>query len=461
MPPTFTTGQKLGPYLLLDHLGSGGLGEVWKARDTRLNRVIALKFIRPSRPGSSPVTELLREARAASGLNHPNIVIIYDVGEAGETTYLAMEYVPGETLRAVLQRGTPELPEALEIAGQVAEGLAAAHQEGIIHRDLKPENVMVRTDGVVKLLDFGLAKVLPWAQAASVGATAGASATETGQVIGTITYMSPEQARGQGVTPASDVFSFGIVLYELLSGQHPFRAPTNLDTLSAILTREPEPVASHRAGIPPPVAELVGRALKKEPTERFQNMADLAGSLRRARFAPALPAAGAPAPSVRHKPRWMQTLGVALLAVLLSVSAWFFWPHGGSASSGSAVRSMAVMNLQAEAGASETDIVRALPEDLGAALTRSGFQVVSHQSVAALGEIAGARVAGQQLGVDGVIEGSVRRAGSRLRIHLELVNSKTGFQVWSGNLVLESQDDVLAQDKLDELAGQIRKALSR
>jgi serine/threonine protein kinase len=177
--------------VLLERLGAGGIGEVWKARDRRLNRVVALKFIFAERQGSSTSRDLLREARAASALNHPNIITIFEIGESAGATYLAMEYVQGETLRTRLG-STPLTPaEAAEIARQVSEGLAAAHREGILHRDLKPENIMIRADGIVKIVDFGLAKVMPWAKddAGNEGATLSV-ATQSGQLLGTFTYMS-------------------------------------------------------------------------------------------------------------------------------------------------------------------------------------------------------------------------------------------------------------------------------
>ena len=229
---TLAPEQKIGNYLLLKKLGAGGIGEVWKARDRTLNRVVALKFIFTERQGSTPARDLLKEARAASALNHPNIVTVFEVGETEDWAYLAMEFVEGETLRARMERSAVPLDEALEIAGQALSGLAAAHRAGVLHRDLKPENIMIRGDGYVKLLDFGLAKVLPWARGEQTADSAALGVpTETGQIVGTFTYMSPEQARGLTVVPASDVFSFGIVLYELFTREHPFRGPTVMDTL--------------------------------------------------------------------------------------------------------------------------------------------------------------------------------------------------------------------------------------
>jgi serine/threonine protein kinase len=214
------------------------LGEVWKARDQVLNRVVAMKFVTAAGE-SGGSRELLKEARAASALNHPNIVTVYEVGESPQGAYMTMEVVEGETLRAKMKRGDLAPSDILDIASQVAEGLAVAHAHGIVHRDLKPENIMIRADGYVKVLDFGLAKRLPWAQADAGGSATASVGTVTGHLAGTFSYMSPEQARAQEVGPASDVFSFGIILYEMLTGSHPFRADSVMDTLHNIVSGEP------------------------------------------------------------------------------------------------------------------------------------------------------------------------------------------------------------------------------
>ncbi len=458
MSDTLTSGDKLGAYVLIEQLGTGGLGEVWKARDTRLNRMVALKFLARER-AAPQVDELLREARAASALNHPNIVTIFEVGETASARYLAMEFVPGETLRQRMKRGAAPIEEALDISSQVAEGLSAAHREGIVHRDLKPENIMIRVDGLVKLLDFGLAKVLPWAQTSEASAAATASATTTGQIVGTLTYMSPEQARGQPVTPASDVFAFGIILFELLAGEHPFRAATTLDTLTAILTREPEPVSSRRAEVPPAVEQVVSRSLEKEPSRRFASIEEVSKQLRQARMA-SVPGA-APA-AARHKPRWMQAVGAILLALLLTAALWGLRPWLLGGKSQQAIRAVAVMPLKTEASeAQAATAARALPEDLGAALSRTGFQVASYQSAQMLSEMGNSRAAGRQLGVDAVLEGTVRQLGNRLRLHLELIDARTGFQAWSGTYALEPGDDVLNGERASQIAGDIRATLDK
>jgi serine/threonine protein kinase len=455
-----TGGQKIGPYTLLERLGAGGIGEVWKARDSRLNRVVAIKFITAARQGSSPAAELLREARAASALNHPNIITIFDVGESEAGTYLAMEFVPGETLRARLNRPPIPMEEGLGIAEQVVGGLAAAHREGIIHRDLKPENIMLRVDGLVKVLDFGLAKVLPWAQPQTAGGasvTAGSQATETGQLVGTFTYMSPEQARGGSVTPASDVFSFGIILYEVLAGEHPFKQTTVIDTLTAILSREPPPVSARDAAVPEQISGVVELALRKEVSGRPRSAVELSDELKRARAALA-----APPPAVHYMPRWMRAIGVALIAGLLTMGSWFL---GSSTTRPGAppLRSIAVMTFRAEAGDDAASaLAQALSEELGAAVSRTGFQVAARRSVLELAGPADPRVVGAQLGVDAVLEGSVRSYRDKVKVHVELISTRTGFQMWGDTITADIEDPMGGeQQAAGEIAKRLRSSFSR
>jgi len=451
--------QRIGVYVLLERLGSGGLGEVWKARDPRLNRIVALKFLSVQRPQDALGRELLHEARAASALNHANIVTIFEIGESEGATYLAMEFVEGETLRARLGRPPVPLDEALDIAVQMALGLAAAHRRGLVHRDLKPENVVLRADGCVKLVDFGLAKQLPWSETSTTDSVPSA-ATETGQLVGTFTYMSPEQARGQRVTPASDIFSFGIVLYEMLAGEHPFRAPTPMDTLSAILHQEPQPVSARS---PAALAEVVTRALEKEPSRRYPSAIELAEALKSVRTA----SAALPAPSVvRPKARWMQVVGALLLGALLGVSVWLVrpqeWLRGGSATEVVQVQSLAVMDFQAPGEDSTASfLAQSLAEDLSAALGGTGLRVAARSALPTAGA-ADPRELGAQLGVDAVLTGTVRSLGTQLRIHLELVNTRTGFQIWSTSTTVESADLLASEQRVaEDLAGQLRDALAR
>ena len=253
-------GDRLGPYEVQALLGVGGMGEVYRGRDTRLGRDVALKVISPKRVEDASLRRRFElEARAASVLNHPSIVTVYDVGETGGVSWIAMEWVEGRTLRQVLGPGPLAVRDALSLARQIAEGLAAAHAKGVVHRDLKPENVMVTAEGRAKILDFGLARLA--AEDAPQEAMSGLEtmevppdATRAGTILGTVGYMSPEQAAGRPVDFRSDQFSFGLILYEMLAGRRAFARPTAPETLAAIIREDPAPLASLRTGIPKALA---------------------------------------------------------------------------------------------------------------------------------------------------------------------------------------------------------------
>jgi len=268
------TGRTLGNYQILDPLGSGGMGEVFKARDTRLNRFVAIKVLRNDLiADASRRQRFIQEAQSASALNHPNIVTIYDIFQHEGIDCLVMEYIAGKTLYALIPRQGMRLNEALRIAAQVAEGLAKAHSAGIVHRDIKPSNVMVPFDGPVKILDFGLAKLSePELTDADATRTAG-PVTEAGAVMGTVSYMSPEQAQGRPVDSRSDVFSFGSLLYEMLTGRRAFQHDSAVGTLAAILHSDPVRPAS--PGVPRALVRLLFRCLQKNPEDRWQNMSDV------------------------------------------------------------------------------------------------------------------------------------------------------------------------------------------
>ncbi len=277
---TISAGSRLGPYEILAPLGTGGMGEVYRAKDPRLARDVAIKVLPEDLAQSSDrLARFEQEARAASGLNHPNIITIYDIGRAESASYISMELVDGKTLRETLASGPLPVRKLLPIAAQVADGLAKAHGAGIVHRDLKPENVMISKDGFVKILDFGLAKLAaPPSQEGSHLPTA-SPATEPGVVLGTVGYMSPEQAAGQSVDFRADQFSLGSMLYEMASGRRAFQKTTTVETLTAILREEPKPLAELSPELPAPLAWIVERCLAKDPDDRYASTRDLAREL--------------------------------------------------------------------------------------------------------------------------------------------------------------------------------------
>jgi Tol biopolymer transport system component len=273
-----TAGDKLGPYALIAPIGAGGMGEVWRARDTRLDRPVAIKIL-PEDLGNSPERRqrFEQEARAVAALNHPNIVAVYDVGSEGGRFYLVQELVEGETLRALIDRGELPLRKALDLAGQIVEGLSAAHHANIVHRDIKPENMMVTRGGRAKILDFGLAKQAPAFAAATPEATRSLALTQEGVTVGTVGYMSPEQVRGQAADTRSDIFSFGVLLHEMLSGMRGFQRATGADTFLAVL-KEELPELDEK--VPSGVRQVVAHCVEKDPANRFQSTSDLAFALR-------------------------------------------------------------------------------------------------------------------------------------------------------------------------------------
>jgi eukaryotic-like serine/threonine-protein kinase len=272
---------RLGPYEIIAPLGAGGMGEVYRARDTRLGRDVAIKVLSAGfAKDADRVRRFTIEAQATGALNHPNILAVYDVGTHDGAPYLVAELLEGETLRARMDEGRIPLTKALDLARQVASGLAAAHTKDITHRDIKPENLFVTTDGRAKILDFGLAKAsVSGADATADDPTRLNSATAAGMVLGTVGYMSPEQVRGDAADARSDIFSFGVVLYELLSGQRPFIGDTAVQTMNAILTEDPPEITTTTRALPPALERVVRHCLEKKPDERFQSARDLAFAL--------------------------------------------------------------------------------------------------------------------------------------------------------------------------------------
>ena len=275
-----SSGTKLGTYEILEPLGAGGMGEVYRARDSRLDRIVAIKILPV---GSSTNPERLQrfeqEARSASALNHPNIVTIYALGLEESTHFIAMELVEGKTLRELMVSGLLPVRKAIEIAAQVAEGLAKAHEAGITHRDLKPENLMLSDDGIAKILDFGVAKLAsPSGELSDTSATV-ACETRPGLIMGTVEYMSPEQAGGVRPDFRSDQFSLGLVLYEMVTGKRPFQRATAAETLVAILRDPLEPVGVANPDAPAPLCWAIERCLAKEPDKRYVSTRELAREL--------------------------------------------------------------------------------------------------------------------------------------------------------------------------------------
>jgi Tol biopolymer transport system component/predicted Ser/Thr protein kinase len=317
---TLSAGSRLGPYEILSPLGAGGMGEVYRAKDPRLGRDVAIKVL-PASFSNDPdrLRRFEHEARAAGLLNHPNITSVYDIGSADGAPYVVTELLEGETLRSRLSGGALSARKALDYAIQVARGLAAAHEKGIVHRDLKPENLFVTKDGRVKILDFGLAKLKqPEDESQKTDLATATVGTEPGVVLGTMGYMSPEQVRGKPADYRSDLFAFGAILYEMLSGQRAFRGDTAADTMSAILTKEPPDLSATNRDVHPGVDRIVRHCLEKNPEERFHSAHDLAFDLEALSGISTTSAAAVPSTAPRRRRRALVALAAAaaLAAVL-------------------------------------------------------------------------------------------------------------------------------------------------
>ena len=337
---TLEAGTRLGPYEIVSLLGKGGMGEVYKARDTRLEREVAIKVLRAEWSGDPRFKERLeREAKKISQLQHPNVCTLYDVGSQDGVDYLVMEYLHGETVESRLKKGPLPIPEVLKIGSQIAEAIEAAHRRGVVHRDLKPGNVILTETGA-KVLDFGLARdATPPGQAVDTQAgTFAAAITEEGSFAGTMPYMAPEQLEGRAADARADIWALGCVLYEMATGERPFRGATRASLVTAIMSAEPEPVSRKRSIAPERLDWVIKRCLAKDPERRWHSARDVAIELDAIAGQAAVaydssPAAVAPASPRRHGPPWLgarvpsqrrsRWLWAAAASAVLGASVWW------------------------------------------------------------------------------------------------------------------------------------------
>lgn len=433
-------GETVSHYKILERIGGGGMGVVYKAEDSRLGRKVALKFLPEETAADSDALERFRrEARAASALNHPGICTIFDIGEHAGQPFIVMELLEGETLKARIARAPMGQEEAVDAACQIGDALEAAHRRGVIHRDIKPANLFLTPEGRVKLLDFGLAKL----GRKKVGEAVGASAVETvartidelltspGTALGTIAYMSPEQARGEEVDVRSDIFSFGVVLYEMVTGQRAFPGSTSAVIFDAILNRQPPPLQAVNAALSAELGRIVQRAMEKDPATRYQTAAEMRGDLDRLRKElESGRATGVTQPSSRT-----------------------------GAATPAAAKSVAVLYFENLSGAREDEFFRdGMTEDIITELSKiRRLHVFQRATVLPYrGQPVTSVEVGRQLKADYVLAGSLRRAGNRLRITAQLVDARTDFPLWAERYDRELQDIFEVQD---EIARKIAEAL--
>ncbi|MBZ5589863.1 MAG: protein kinase [Acidobacteriia bacterium] len=429
-------GARLGPYEIIAPLGEGGMGEVYRARDTRLGREVAVKVL----PGefardADRLARFEREARAVAALSHPNILSIYDFSTVDRMAFAVTELLDGETLRHRLANGPLPARKAVDLGSQIAQGLAAAHEKGIVHRDLKPENIFVARDGRVKILDFGLARVGPTPSGGDgkTLTTPPEGVTGAGVILGTAGYMSPEQVRGLPADHRSDVFAFGCVLYEMLGGTRAFSGDTAVEAMTAILREDPPGLPLGPRKVPPALDRIVRRCLEKRPEERFQSARDLAFALETVSdVAPPVPEAA-----------------------------------------GDDVPSIAVLPFADMSSARDQDyFCEGIAEELIHALTKLPNLRVASRTASFMfkGKATDLASIAQQLRVSTILEGSVRKAGERLRVSVQLVKAADGFHLWSERYDRDLSDVFAIQDDITEkvilalrlvLGERERQALSR
>jgi serine/threonine protein kinase/tetratricopeptide (TPR) repeat protein len=450
-------GQTFGSYQILAKAGTGGMGEVYRAHDTRLGRDVALKILAGTyTQDQDRIRRFRQEATAASALNHPGILTIHEAGEEDGCQFIATEFVEGETVRQVLnQRGRLPLNEALGVAVQVAAALAAAHKAGIVHRDIKPENVMVRPDGYVKVLDFGIAKLTerPDARPDTDDMTRTLAQTRDGAILGTVAYMSPEQARGAAVDARSDIWSLGCLLYEMLAGRSPFAGPTTSDMLVGILDKEPAPLTAPPHDVPAECDWIITKTLRKNAGERYQKTDEFLTDVRRLQDKLALEShqqRALPPPPRPSRPS--SRMGAAMLAAVLiagAIATVWYWRPRPAPSSTTTARSLAVLPLKSldagdnYLGLGIADAVIRRTSQTGGMIVRPTSAIQRYMT-----EDLDALTAARQLSTDVVLEGSVQRSGDRLRVSVNLLRVVDGVSLWADSFDLRTTDIFEIQDRV-------------
>lgn len=436
-------GRTVSHYRITRQLGSGGMGIVYEAEDTQLGRHVAMKFLSAELQRDPSVLERFqREARAASALNHPGICTVHSIEQHEGQHFIVMELLEGQTLATRIGHQAMDLQEVLELGVQIADALESAHAKGIVHRDLKPVNLVLNARGQIKILDFGLAKIsalTDYSGAATHGSLLETAAprhdlTVAGMVLGTVHYMSPEQARGQLTDARTDLFSLGTVLYQMVTGELPFQGDTQAVVFDAILNRDPRPLAELSPALPAALGQIIGKALEKDRTLRYQTATDLKTDLLRLK-------------------RDLDS-GQRRAAELADSKGGSAGPSGRPAK-----RSVAVLYFQNLSGAKEDEYFRdGITEDIITELSKiQGLETFSRSTVLAYRDRpATTAQIGQQIGAAFVLEGSIRRAGERLRINTQLVDTQTDHPVWSERYDREMKDVFEVQD---EIARKIAEAL--
>jgi eukaryotic-like serine/threonine-protein kinase len=446
-------GARLGPYEIGVPIGAGGMGEVYTAHDARLHRTVAIKVLGGHMAGPDALQRFEQESRAASALNHPNILTIHDVGHEGDVVYFAMEWVDGRTLREMLAARRLPLRKALEIAHQVASGLAKAHAAGVVHRDLKPENVMVSADGFAKIVDFGLAKLVEGAASEAVTRAPG---TTPGLVMGSAGYMSPEQASGHEVDYRSDQFALGLLVYEMVTGVRPFARATTAQTLAATIEDDPEPIERRNPEVPAHLAAVVARCLAKDPGDRYESTRDLARDLKQI-IETSSRGHAAPGPAPPPRSRRVLLAAAALLVLLLAGAAAWVGRSGPPPPADPEPPIVAVQTFQnLSPDPAQAYFAAGMTEEIRGQLSKvRALRLLSRSVVEAYSGSDVSRMV-RELGVGGVVEGTVRIDGTRVRVSATLIDGATQQTLWSEQYDRELADVFAVQS---DVALRIARAL--
>jgi serine/threonine protein kinase/Tfp pilus assembly protein PilF len=465
-------GKLIGHYQIESLIGIGGMGEVYLARDERLGRKAALKLLPDNLTiDEAQLSRFKNEARSASALNHPNILTVYEIGAEGDRQFIATEFIEGVTLRASITCGRMKPHAALEIAAQVASALAAAHQAGVVHRDIKPENIMLRPDGYVKVLDFGIAKLTEHRPASDddKSETTAALQTRPGLVLGTARYMSPEQARGQKVDARSDIWSLGVVLYEMVGGRPPFRGETPSDCIAAILTMEPPPLSGVLPDVPLKLESILQKALRKNSDERYQTAREMLADLRILKSEleadSSLPPTKARAESIvgkikRHRRGVLLTLATALLAAA-AVAYSFFFVAPARLPNEKSIAVLPFENLSEDK--SNAYFADGIQDEILTRLSKiADLKVISRTSTQRykkthqkLSEIA------NQLGVANLLEGSVQKTHDQVRVTVQLISAANDSHLWAETFDRKLTDIFSVESEVAKaIADQLRAKLT-
>src|SRR5215469_4436733 len=435
-------GKLIGHYRIESLIGVGGMGEVYLARDERLGRKAALKLLPDSlTTNETQLSRFKNEARTASALNHPNILTVYEIGTEGNIQFIATEFIEGVTLRAALASGRMSAQRALEIAVQVASALAAAHDAGVVHRDIKPENVMLRPDGYAKVLDFGIAKLTERRQASDGHKieTTALRQTPPGLVLGTTRYMSPEQARGQKVDARSDIWSLGVVLYEMLAGNPPFRGETPSHCIAAILTAEPAPLSSVSPDVPAKLESILQKALSKNVDERYQRIEEMLAELRTLKakveagssLSQTKSASDSSVSKIKRPKRGLLVTLVAASLAAVAVACFFFFGAPASSANEKSIAVLPFENLSEDK--SNAYFADGIQDEILTRLSKiADLKVISRTSTQRykkthqnLAEIA------KQLGVVNLLEGSVQKTKDQVRVNVQLIRAANDSHLWA------------------------------